>query len=289
MAKKKQDVKPEETEASTVSEEQDVKQESQETTEDTSTQETLETKETQEESQPQEALDERGVPWRNVAAEKQRKLDELAERLPQIIEDKLSHFGEKKEQKRSVSELEAFAQQSPEYRPWVEEEKAKLQREEFVKITDERLKKADEKRSDDLKKQQSLNYAMQTYPQCFLKDNKGNVVGWNNNDPLTKEVGVLMRDKRLSNQPEGLMIAVDVAFARSMRTQMQQSKEKEKGLKSEVKELQKKTMIEGEGVNSAELPLAKKAIERLKDSGSLKDAQAAVSEIFKSRRRREEE
>lgn len=287
MAKKEKDVKvvSSTTEEEVKETETDVKK-VEETVEDTSTQETL--KETLEPGEAQVgAFDERGVPWRNVAAEKQRKLDELADNLPRILDEKLSQF-KPQEQKRSIAEIEAFAQQNPEYRPWAEEEKAKLQREEFLKLTDERIKKADESRQADFKKQQSLQFVMQTYPECFVKDAQGKIVGWNQDAPLTKEIGVLMQDKRLSGTPEGLSVAADIAFARSARMKRQKDQTKEIELKSEVKELQKRTLTEGGGKTSTELPPVRKAIDRLKETGSIKDAQLALSELMKARRESKE-
>jgi hypothetical protein len=85
-----------------------------------------------------EAVDEQGVPWKNRAFEWQRKTQEMSERLPEIIQTELQKFKQSSEpapKKYTVAELEAFAQQSPEYRPWVEEQKAQLLQDQLKVMT----------------------------------------------------------------------------------------------------------------------------------------------------------
>lgn len=282
MVRKKKDVKEEEEVASspTPEEEEGVKPE-EETVEETQTQETPE--ETPSEvGEPQvEAVDERGITYKNLAAEWKRKHEEFVEKLPQMLDEKFTQYSQQQPQKRSIAELETFAQQQPEYAPWAREEIAKLQREEFAKIVDEKFKQSEQQKQGETKKQQALGYVMQNYPQCFVKDNQGKVVGWNNSSPLTRQISQLMQDPEISKNPQGLIAAADIAYARSVRVKGTQEK---KELQSKVKELQKQTLTEGGGTVPTETVPVKDALAKLRQSGSLKDAKAAVEEIFKARR-----
>jgi len=237
--------------------------------------------------QPQVDLyDERGVPWKNVALENKRKVEELAEKIPDLIQQGFQQYGQgQAKQEWSISQLEAYALDNPEYRPWVEEEKAKVIRGQLTKELDEKLQTNQRRQEGEVKRQNALRYVMDNYSDAFVKNQQGQIVGWNNNHPLTQQIGLLMQDKRAIDDPDGLAIVADVAYARYMRQQQGVSKAKEKTLKQEVKSLQKKTMIEGGGKPTPQaIPPHRAAIEKVKKTGSIKDAAEAVGLIFERHR-----
>ena len=238
--------------------------------------------------QPQaEAVDERGVPWKNNAFEWKRKAEDLAEKLPSLVEEKIQQafqqFGSGQQEKEyTVSQLEAYAIEHPEYRPWVEEQKAVLIQKKLSKDMDEKIQ-ADRKRQEgEVRKQQALRYVMDNYSDAFLKNPQGQIVGWNNAHPLTQQIGMIMKDPRFANDPEGLAGAADIAYGRMMRSQKPIQQQKEIKLKHEVKDLQKKTLAEGGGKPSTVVANpVRDALSKLKKTGSLKDAEAALAEIIK--------
>lgn len=232
------------------------------------------------------SVDETGVPWQNRAMEWKRKTEELSQALPNIIEQKLQEVLNKQqvqtEKKYSISELESFALQNPEYKPWVEEQKAKVIQENLSSQFDEKLKRVKEQEQALVRKQQAEAYVVQNYPDAFLKDSTGRVVGWDQNSPITREIMSVMQDQRISGQPDGLQIASDIAYARYMRSEVSKSSKTQRTLKSQVRKLEQATLAEGQGKAPVETKSGlKKAQERLAQTGTMTDAQNAVKEYFK--------
>lgn len=234
-----------------------------------------------------EAVDENGVPWKNRAFEWQRKNTELTENLPKIIEETLQKTLQANQQPQkkiySIAELEAFAQENPNYRPWVEEEKAKLIQENINKSFESKFLAKEEEVKKQSIKQQTEQTVLQQYPNMFLRDATGRPV-WNQNDPMTQLVGQYLQDPDLKNHPRGLEVAAKMAYAdlaaQGKAVHIQQSQQ----LKAQVKSMEKKVMPEGGGspVPTSNVSAFKKAQERLAQSGNLKDAREAVGEYFKA-------
>jgi hypothetical protein len=123
---------------------------------------------------------------------------------------------------------------------------------------------------------------MDTYPDAFVKNQSGQIIGWNNNHPLTQGIGQLMQDKRFSDDPQGLVAASDIVYARYIRQQQPINQQKEAQLKAEVGNLQKRTMVEGSGKSSPQVtPAHRVAIDKLKQTGRVDDAKLALDAIIK--------
>lgn len=241
-----------------------------------------------------ETTDEFGVPYKNRAMEWKRKSEELAEKLPSLVEEKINEAFAKNSQQAqqreyTVAELEQYAMDNPESRPWVEEQKQNLTLKRLTGEIEKKFQATEKVKEANIKKQQSLQYVMQTYPDAFVKNNQGQVAGWNNNHPLTQTIGQLMQDPRFANDPEGLMAASDIAYARFSRGQQPVIQQKQESLKAEVKNLQKQTMIEGGGRQGIQTVAPHRAaIDKLKQTGSFKDATEAVKAIIDAKRKSEE-
>lgn len=237
-------------------------------------------------SSPQaEATDEFGVPWKNRAYEHKRKQEELAERLPTLIKDAVSQsIGQHQTQQYSIEQLEAFATQTenPAYQTWAKGEIRKLEKDEQAKVVRGELQKWTSQRQAEDVARQSYDYVKKTYPEAFQRDAQGNVLRWNNNHPLTNMIGELMRNPDLKNRPDALVIASDIAYGRYARIHGATSQQKTQALKREVKNLQKGTLVEGGGRDTTpSVPAHRAAIDRLKQTGSIKDAQAAIAAVMK--------
>jgi hypothetical protein len=237
------------------------------------------------EAQVVEPVDETGVPWKNRAFEWQRKTQELTEKLPEIIQSELQKFKQTTEpvqKKYTVAELEAFAQQSPEYRPWVEEQKASLIQESINKTLDARLKASEEQTQKANLRQQSEAQVVRAFPNMFTKDANGNV-SWNHADPMTQRMAAYMNEPELKSNPRGLEVAAKLAYADLAMAGVPIKAQVEQKLKTQVKSLEKKVMTEGAGrpVVPQVAPM-KKSMERLAQTGNLTDAKDAVQEYFKA-------
>lgn len=199
------------------------------------------------EAQP-EAVDETGVPWKNRAMEWQRKLQEVAseEAIERVARKLIQETSKPQEREYTISELEQYAIQHPEYRPWVEEQKAKIIQKQVAQVTDERVRAIEQKNEAAARRQHAYQYVSTAYPECFVRDAMGNMQ-WNNSHPMTQYIGALMRDKRFSEDPEGLAGAADIAYARVVRSQQEQSKKKVKTLQQNLKKVQRGAMISGGG------------------------------------------
>lgn len=233
-----------------------------------------------------EPVDESGVPWKNRAFEWQRKTQELSEKLPEIIQGELQKFKENLQQpqqkKYTIAELEAFAQQSPEYKPWVEEQKAKLLQEQILSSVKEELKAKDVETRKLTQKQQAEAAVYRQFPNMFTKDIQGNV-NWNPNDPMTQRVAMYLGDAELRNHPRGLEVAAKMAYADMAMSGIPIQTKKEQAIKTQLKSLEKRVMTEGGGkpVTQSTTPL-RKNLDRLAQTGNLSDAKAAVAEYFKA-------
>lgn len=240
-----------------------------------------------------EAVDGRGVPWKNVAMEKERKFNELVDKLPTLMEEAISQGFQKhspnKEREYTVAELEQYAIENPQYRPWVEEQKEQIRMKKLTAEFDKKIQAVDKVKADEAKKQQSLQYVMQTYPDAFVKSTDGKIVNWNSQHPLAQSIFQIMKDQRLANDPEGLAIASDIAYARYIKTVTPKVQKETQALKNEVKDLQKGTLIEA-GNNKADgASDYTNAMDKLKKTGSMKDAVEALRAISKARSSKNEE
>jgi len=123
---------------------------------------------------------------------------------------------------------------------------------------------------------------MDTYPEAFSKTPQGQILGWSNEHPLTQQIANIMRDPRFANDPDGLMAASDIAYARFIRSQQPNIQKQQQQLKQEVKSLQKQTLVEGGGKSSQVVTdPVRVALDKVKKTGSMRDAEVAIGEIFK--------
>lgn len=279
------------TESAPVEEVKEVVNQTPETTEQAeTTQPEQETAQSQPAGQQSyDAVDEFGVPYKNRTFEWKRKYEETIDKLPNLIEEavksSVQQYGQAPQKKYTVAELEAFAQQSLEYRPWVEEQKSLLLREQLTNEFEQKIKSVETRKEAEVRKQQAFGYVASTYPEVFVKNPQGQVIGINNQNPMAQQINSLMSDPRFANDPEGLMAAADIAYARVSRSQMGANQMKEQKLKAEVKHLQKQTLVESGARQGAQaVPEYRKAIEKAKQTGSIKDTALAMAAIAKAKR-----
>lgn len=227
------------------------------------------------------AVDEYGVPWQNRAREYDRKFNELTEALPNLIQKAISENSKPQQQEYTVSQLEAYAIENPEYRPWVEEQKEIIRQKQLAKLVEERLSGEKQKSQAELKKQQAYGWVVQNNPDLFKVENGRKV--WDVNSPIVQTIGQLMNDPRFANDPEGIIAATDIAYGRHLRQANAKQSQKVQMISSELKKEQRKNMVEA-GSNAAvqsKTPV-QVAMDNLRNQRSKTAGAAAIKEILKA-------
>ena len=244
------------------------------------------------ESQPP-AVDEDGIPFRNKYKEKERKLNELYEQMPTMLESLKGEIRKELESVKQSNEpvkyteeqLRAFLAtdegQVPANRVWAEGEIANRREEKLAKMIDEKFNTAQTQQTVAKAKAESFNYVASNYPDAFKRDSNGAVVGWDASNPLTQMITQIMNDERFRNAPDGLIAAADIAYARLSRSQNPKVQQQVQQLKSEKKALMKNSMVESGGRESARVSDKDIAMDRLRKTGSVNDAYLALKAMGK--------
>ena len=253
------------------------------------TQETTQDQPKTEGNQSFEAVDEFGVPYKNRFFEQKRKSEEIIEKLPSLMEDAISKALSSKQVTQpevTISQLEQYALEHPEQRPFVEEKKAELIRKQLSREVEDRFSAREKLREADIKKQQSLSYVQANFPEAFVRNQQGQIVDWNREHPLTRHIFQAMTDPRLAKGENGdeLAVAADIAYARFMRSQQPAIQQKIQQQKAEIGNLQRQTMVEGGARSNVQpVPEFRQAIDRAKQSGNVRDVAEALKAIAKAK------
>ena len=237
-------------------------------------------------AQETEAVDEYGVPYKNRAAEWQRKFSEVAneDTIRKVAQEVIEQTKQRPaEQEYSISQLEQYAIENPTYRPWVEEQKSKLLQKQVAKITEEKVKEVETKQREAMVRQQSDQWVM-NHPrlqECLVQDPTGRKV-FNFQHPLTQMIGGYMREADLQRRPDGLVIASKLALADYMDSQASKAQKKVKTLEQNLKKVQKATLVEGAPAQQDVIKgktKYNKAMENLHATGS----KEALREVLKAK------
>lgn len=232
-------------------------------------------------------VDDKGVSYKNRYMEMKRKFETTVDRIPEMIEQKLQQFQPKQQEQQvqekeyTIEELEGFAQQNPNYRTWVEGEKAKLISKQTAREIEKNLTARENKMKEEVTRQQTEAKLTSDFPELFVKDSLGRVQ-WDMSNPVVREIGMISQDPALKSRPDGLYLAAELAYSRAFRRGEVGQKKKEQVLKSEVKKLQKKTLVEG-GVSKPNVVAkdpVKDALTKLKQTGSKSDLEGAYAAYF---------
>lgn len=231
---------------------------------------------------PIEAVDELGVPYKNRFMEMQRKHQDLAEKLPEIIETTLAKHSQQQQPQYTEEQLDAFVKANPDYSDWAAQQKRTLRQKETQDAIRSAVEEVTTKQKDEVRRQQSFQYVTQNFPQCFVKDAFGNMQ-WNLQNPMTSMIGQIMQDPRMKNQPDGMAIAADLAYGRMARMNLAPQNQKFNSLKRENTKLKRATLTEGGGVPSSQpsKDAFQKAKENLVKTGTRDAAHNAVKEYLK--------
>jgi hypothetical protein len=212
--------------------------------------------------------------YKNRWAEAQRKLENREKQL----EDVLSRVEQKLEQPKqtySVEELESFQETTDNeaHRVWAKNEIKRLQKEEQAALVRQELQGWQQKQQVENTKQQVFRDVVSRNPDLIQTDGAGNFLGWNDKSPLLNGMQRYLRDPRIANQPDALAIAEKFAIADQYMMSKPKIQNKIVEQKEEIKNLQRKTLMEGGGREGQYTPSpSDMAMADLGKSGSVADA-----------------
>ena len=236
-----------------------------------------------------EAVDEFGVPWKNRYMEQRRKNDEVIDKLPQIIDEKLSKVTQQQPQQPQYTyeQLEAYKLQNisdPNVVAWATGEQRKMSQAENKKLFEEVVGSREKVNKVELQKQGALTYVQNEYPDAFQHDTQGRPIAWNESSPITQQIRTLMQRPDLANHPEGLAAAADIAYGRVAKSQIPALQKNVQQVKADVKQAQKASLTEGAGrrVILSEPP-QQTALNNLRKTGSTQDATQAIGAILRAK------
>lgn len=229
--------------------------------------------------QPQvEPVDEMGVPLKNRLAEAQRKLRKYEE------QEKLKQQPQQQsEPKYTVEQLKAFAisAEDPQHRAWALNELDKVSEEKFKTIARTEYQTVAQQQQEAAIRQQTLRDLTQRNPDVIIKDSTGNM-GFNMKNPLAARMQFYMQNPDIVARPDALMIAEKFAAADLYYAQKPVVAKTIAKQASEIKSIQKKTMVEGGGNNSnISVSPRQAAIEKAKQTGHINDAAKAMAAVLR--------
>lgn len=234
---------------------------------------------------PDVEIDEAGVPWKNRAMEYRRKFEGLEAQQGEILK-KVSQLQESSSKpKYTENELRSFSEttDNPGHRAWALQEIEKTRQDQTAEVVRKELSKFQSQQEANVAKQQALQDVMRKYPEAFSTNPNGGVTGWDNKSLLAQRIGQYMQDKEISNNPRGLTVAAALAYSDIATSQKSQELMKQQKMKREIRGLQSKTLVEGGGTKQAppKNP-ARKAVDKARETGKIKDASHVMKEIFKA-------
>lgn len=222
----------------------------------------VEAQEPQEQPQVQEPrldVDEHGVPWKNRAMEYQRKFEEVPNIIRQTVEEATKT--QQKTPEYTIEQLEQYATDNPQYRPWAEARKAELIQKNLEKTFDAKLQANEAKVREAQLKQQSEQWVTNhpKFKDCFIDTPQGKQ--WNYSNPLTQIMGNYLNQpdpvtgKLVKDRSDGLMVAAKLAYADHVLNGENKAATQVSQLKKDLRKAQKTQMVQGAGNPAATTPV----------------------------------
>ena len=236
----------------------------------------------------QSDVDEFGVPYKNRYMEMKRKYEDVSSKQDQILQKMDNLQGQQQQPKHSKEELMAYISRDdtePAHRAWALTEMNKLEEQNVSNKIEQKFQTLQKQQKAEQVKTETFTFVTQRHPEITIKDNAGNFVGWNTRSPLVQRMDAYMRNPDIANNPAGLRVALALAKDDLSGGQLANQQK----LKTQVKTLQKATMVEGGETKSVQVTdNLSRAKDTLRKSGTVKDANKAVSAWLKKQGKLEE-
>lgn len=243
-----------------------------------------------------EAVDDRGVPWKNKAMELERKLNEVTQGIPQnvdrLVEEAITNAQTKNKQDQlpiaqQIAQYEQFAVEQPEHAVWARAKVEELREKQW----EDKLKNIRKQERQELEAQQTRQKSEHdvmsnpAYNDAFVTDDLGNRV-LNYSSPLTRQAQMYLQTPDLKNRPDAVSIAFKLAYADVNMSNTPKSSNQMTSIKRQNAKLKQATLSEGTGIvqNKPQVDGYNKAMEQLKQSPYSREAQrVAVKEALRKR------
>jgi hypothetical protein len=228
-------------------------------------------------------------PIENVAWETKRKLDETLPTIQRQIEELSTYIKENRTQPQTPTytkaQLQAYASDpttTTEQRLWAYTEVDKQEKEDRRKEYESLVTSTQRKTHEETRRNQSAQWVAQNFPDTVVKDQTGNVMGWNNQSPILAKANEYMnRSENLRNDPEGFMAAVKMAaFDMGASVNLQN---KVKSTIGQLRKEQKKQLASAGGTKPAETSdvIKKNRMDKLKEEYARTGNREVFAEIVK--------
>jgi len=230
---------------------------------------------------PVDEVDEMGVPLKNRLAEARRKLLKAEKELEEARAPKQQ---QPETQKYTKAQLTAFAASTDDQqsRLWALQELDKISNDDQRRIVKEELTGLQRQQTEMNVRKQTFDTVIQRNPDLAVKDPAGNFLGFNTASPLYQRMNYYMTNPDIVARPEALEIAEALAIRDLHYAQKPVVAKKIETQANQIKSLQKKTMVEGNGSNSnVQISSMQAAKDKLKQTGKISDGAKAMGEILR--------
>lgn len=226
------------------------------------------------------------VNWKNRAMEYERKLRETVESIPKVIQESISQSKpDKKDPEYTIADLKTFVDttDNAENKRWAYSEIERLESERIAKtvreLTNQERAVSEAQMLRKQVEQEVVNDPR--FSEAFVEVN--GTKQWNFNSPLTVAASNYMKDPVLSQRPDGMKIAMKLAYADFVTQSQGAIQAKMENTKSENTKLKQATLADGGGVNNVKPkvnPIAQ-AQEELAKTGSKTALRTLTQAILK--------
>lgn len=245
--------------------------------------------ETQQVDIPEQGQAQFDRPQQNYEAEWKRKHDELVKNLPNIVKEAVTEANQsQKQQEYKIEDLELFLRSDesddPNSKRWaiqkLEELRDAKRKKEIQEYFENQTKAQREQSIREQTEKEVLNDSR--FSEAFIKDASGKKI-FNNASPLTQIAAQYMQQPELQSRPDGLAIAMKLAYADYAVQKTGQTQQQVETMKRQNAKLKQTAMVEGSGVQH-QAPVKNvysESIEQLRKTGSKTALRSAVKEIMK--------
>jgi hypothetical protein len=187
--------------------------------------------------------------------EYERKLRETVENIPKIIQETVAQAKPvKQEPEYSIADLKAFVDTTDDVnnKRWAYSEIERLENERIAKTVSDFHNRDKAVVEAQLVKKQVEQQVISDprFTEAFIDTPQGK--SWNFNHPLTQQAQRYMQDPAVSNRPDGLQIAMKLAYADYATSGVNAVQKKLVSTKSEITKLKQQTLSDGGGVNNVQ-------------------------------------
>lgn len=197
-----------------------------------------------------QAVDERGVPLKNVESEWKRKFEQFVEKQPDLISEAVkAALSSTQSQQQEVTEDQLLSvlhddtgQFTSANKVWAQQELRKREEARLSNMINETLQTKKRQDEEARIRQQSEAMLVQQFPQMFAKDASGKISGWNTDNQMTKALAQYMQDPTFANQPDGILKAAKLAYADTMLSSKGKETSSTQRLQAENAQLKRATM-----------------------------------------------